>query len=115
MPFSNPLVVEQVGIIWKVHEPFVFSFNGEFIYVPQGFETDFASVPRPFRFIVPKSGKYNQAAVVHDFVYIHLTHIYTKEQADLMFLEGMKELGVNKFKRYIMYYSVKLFGKGNWK
>jgi hypothetical protein len=113
--FSDPLVVEQItGGIWELHEAFTFTWNGKEITVPEGFKTDFASVPRPFRSVIPKSGKYNQAAVVHDFIYIHQTERFTKKEADLIFLDGMKVLGVKKFKRCIMYIAVKYFGKGNW-
>jgi hypothetical protein len=115
MSFSNPLVVEQIsGGIWETHEAFTFTWNGTEIIVPEGFKTDFASVPRPFRMFVPKSGKYNQAAVVHDFIYVHQVERFTKQEADLIFLDGMKVLGVGRMKRTIMYYAVKYFGKGKW-
>jgi hypothetical protein len=84
------------------------------MYVPQGYVTDFASVPRPFRWLVPKSGKYNQAAVVHDYIYTNLYRTLTKDQADQIFFDAMQELGVVRWKRKLMYFAVRIGGRGNW-
>ena len=39
------------------------------ITVPAGFVTDFASTPRAIWAILPPTGRYQLAAVVHDFLY----------------------------------------------
>ncbi|EFQ2560931.1 DUF1353 domain-containing protein, partial [Salmonella enterica] len=36
----------------------------------------------------------------------------TKKEADLIFLDGMTVLGVPKWKRTVMYWAVRLFGRG---
>ena len=41
----------------------------ERIEVAEGFETDFASVPRLLWVVLPKWGKYGNAAMVHDWLY----------------------------------------------
>jgi hypothetical protein len=38
----------------------------------------------------------------------------TKREADLAFYEGMRILGVPKWKAYIMYKAASVFGKGNY-
>jgi len=39
-----------------------------------GFVTDFASIPRPLWWLLPKWGKYGKAAVIHDYLYRHKTY-----------------------------------------
>lgn len=84
------------------------------IVVPRGFISDGASVPRAFWSVFPPFGKYLEAAVVHDYIYVKLCHIYTKEQADSIFKELLEVLRISKLKRNIMYKVVSAFGKGNW-
>lgn len=82
------------------------------ITVPAGFVTDGASVPRLFWNIVPPYGRYLVAAIVHDYMY-ETAHNY-KGYADAVFLLNMERAGVKKWKRIVMYYAVKLFGRGNY-
>lgn len=82
------------------------------IEVPQGFETDFASVPRFFWRVVPPWGRYSPAAVVHDYLYS--TGKVSREDADRAFLTLMQRLGVPAWKRSIMYWAVRWFGGLAW-
>lgn len=82
------------------------------IEVPQGFETDFASVPRFFWRVVPPWGRYSPAAVVHDYLYS--TGKVSREDADRAFLTLMQRLGVPVWKRTIMYWAVRWFGGPAW-
>lgn len=86
--------------------------SADFIDVPEGFKTDFASVPRPFWSILPPDGDYSQAAVLHDFLYT--TKPRTRDAADKIFLEAMGVLGVDDWKRYIMFEAVHVFGQIAW-
>lgn len=80
--------------------------------VPAGFRTDYASIPRFFWRVFPPSGRYNRAAVVHDWLYIGKRG--DREQADRVFFEGMKALGVPAWKRSLMHRAVRLFGGRGW-
>lgn len=82
------------------------------ITVPKGFTTDLASVPWPASMFIPPDGRYNQAAVLHDYLY----SIQTRPRigCDRIFLEAMKILGVNVIKRLIMYKAVRLWGWLPW-
>lgn len=86
------------------------------IYVPQGFLTDGASVPNIFWVLIPPWGRYGAAAVVHDFLCEYLTvwvrGVPTKvdrEYADKIFLEAMTVLEVPEWKRTVMYYAVRTY------
>lgn len=72
--FINDLRVEYLdGKRWMVIEDFTFTYrrNGEqhVITIPKGFITDFASIPRWLWIIAGTVGKYNKAAVLHDYLY----------------------------------------------
>ncbi|EOH0861805.1 DUF1353 domain-containing protein, partial [Salmonella enterica subsp. enterica] len=38
----------------------------------------------------------------------------TKKEADKIFLDGMTVLGVPRWKRTVMYWAVRMFGRGNY-
>jgi len=84
------------------------------ISVPVGFVTDFASIPRIFRIIIPKLGRWNKAAVLHDFIY-QIGHSITRKMADRCFLGAMRDLGVAKWQRNLMYWAVRVGGWMAWR
>lgn len=116
--FTELLVVTPLpdGRKWVIMKDFSYAVGNEdseeVIYVPIGFVTDFASVPRPLWWLYPKWGKYGNAAVIHDYLY--WSQKYTKKKADLIFLEAMKVLGVNKITSFIMYKAVSWGGYFAW-
>lgn len=118
-PFMTPLKVElSDGDRWRLAEEFTFytetlSKNKVYFTVPKGFETDFASVPKIFLSFLRWRDKFNKAAVVHDWFYN--TKTISRKQADKIFLELMLVLGIEKYKAYIFYYIVRLFGWLRWK
>ena len=116
--FTTPLVGSwnDEMTIFTIAEPFVYYVgnlnSNDKIEVEVGFKTDFASIPTLFHFILHPVGPYGKAAVLHDYLYSK--GIRTKKEADLIFLEAMGVLKVPKHIRYIMYYAVKHFGRGNY-
>ena len=110
--FSGPLIVKQLpGYEWAVEQGFSFkSKDGIEVAIPPGFVTDLASVPRPLWWFISPAGKHSQACVVHDYLYDNA--IGTKKQADEIFFEALKELGVPRVRAWVMYLGVKLFGRG---
>lgn len=71
-----------------------------------------------------KLGKQNKAAVIHDYIYqnpmlgrqfeVGYT-IWSRKGADLCFLDGMRDLGVAKWKRTLMYWAVRVGGWASWR
>ncbi|EBH1518487.1 DUF1353 domain-containing protein [Salmonella enterica] len=114
--FTTPAILEMIGHYnWRVYEPFEFYLSddsSDVISVPAGFVTDLATVPRIFWILLPPDGKYAKAAIIHDYLYDNA--LRTKYEADRIFLDGMKVLGVPRWKRTIMYLAVRLFGRGNY-
>ena len=124
--FTTPLVVspQSDGRSWILWEDFTYHV-GEYpsnfvVWVPKGFRTDFASVPRPFWGLISPYGKQGKAAVLHDWLY-HMgrTEILnpeiTRKEADGIFLEAMQVLGVSRWRRQAMYWAVRLFAGRAWR
>ncbi len=117
--FTDVLLVSPVpdGRTWAIWKEFTYHVgelnSGETITVPLGFRTDFASVPSIFRFLVPRWGKYGKAAIVHDFCYWEQQ--YPRERADEIFREAMGVSGVARWRIFVMYRAVRLFGGRAWR
>lgn len=94
---------EQFGATWRIE-------------VPQGFVTDFASIPRWAWGIVggPADGKYRKIAVVHDLLY-RTVGLATRPQADAVLLEGMKVSGCSWRERTVIYSAVRIGGATSYK
>ncbi len=112
--FTTTLLVEPThnGDEWIIRKEFDyyvgFKGNSDTIHIPEGFVTDFASIPKALWTILPPFGRYSQAAVVHDWLCVYRTRS-SKETHDL-FLEMMTVLKVSKWKKYPMYWGVKCCG-----
>lgn len=111
--FLNKIIVKKIDSrLWMIYEDLEYITSKELITIPKGFMTDFASVPRIFWTIFPPDGAYTGAAIVHDFLYSIKDR--KRKEADDIFLEAMESLNVKYMHRYIMYYSVRLFGNIVW-
>lgn len=147
--FRTPLKVEVMegGKTFKLTYPFTYVWRwGKLrvkIRVPIGAVTDFASIPRGARLIIPKLGKHTKASVIHDELYrnhtVELAHqagttflilpkgltvyhvgdvikgVVTRELADIIFRDGMSDLSVVKWKYTAMFWAVRLFGWFAWR
>ena len=112
--FTDKLLVEPTddGTKWIIKRAFDYHVGNEFshdvIHIPEGYITDFASIPRVLWSVLPPFGRYSQAAVVHD--YLCDTRTRSSKETHDMFMEMMEVLGVSRWKRYPMYYGVKCCG-----
>lgn len=80
-----------------------------YLEVPAGFVSDFASVPFPLDRIISPFGWHAEAAIVHDWLYA-IGEPGNRRFADQLFFELMKEKGVNPYRRAIMYTAVRIGG-----
>lgn len=89
-------------------------------FVPAGFETDLASIPRVLWNVLPPIGKYDAAAVLHDFYYRNPRQLMrhgempTRSEADSVLNEAMGVLGVPAQQRWMIYLGVRLGGWRTW-
>lgn len=102
------------GEFWVVTQPLAYPVpdSDAVIIIPEGFVTDFASIPRIFWTIFPRHGEYTTAAIVHDFLY--WDQKCTREQADNLFDLVMRDAEVSMASRYAIYGAVRLGGGLAW-
>lgn len=97
---------------WEVMDGFRYAVGSldaptELIEVPSGFQFDGASVPLPFRMLVPMAHPdYIQAAALHDWM-LESGH-YTRRHCDQVFHEALGVLGMLGLWRGAMYAAVRV-------
>ena len=94
--FLSALVVRDLGNGRHVRlvQPFVYQRrDGTALNVPVGFITDYASIPRPARYLLPSFGKYNFAAVLHDYAFrVDSVPVFASSaEADRLMKEAMED------------------------
>ena len=126
--FTTPLHVSPTdnGKNWELTRAFTFrigsKYSNQYIRVPQGFVTDFASIPKCLIWLLPDWAKFNKAPVLHDYLYrnkVIMGEIITRKQADDIFLEAMLINWRGYPKRFFVanveYYAVRIFSWLAWR
>jgi hypothetical protein len=129
--FDSRLRVEQVGSgTWRLTAPLVWTgTQGDTFTVPEGFVTDFATVPRVLVWKTLPYGAYTRAAVLHDFLLVELARwservergevvatgtdlpevpLADSHDCDGIFRRVMEDLGVPWLTRWEMWAAVRL-------
>ena len=108
MPFDSDVVVRELDAVrWRLVEALVYTGAKESFTVPAGFETDFASVPTAFGWLLPRSGRYTKAAVLHDYLCKESkAGRFDRDDADGIFRRTMRELDVPFLRRWLMWAAV---------
>jgi hypothetical protein len=88
--------------------------DGACVIVPEGFNSDLASVPRGLWNLIPPWGPYADAAVVHDFLY-QTQLIKPRSFVDSIFLEAMAVKQCRWAQRWVIYLGVRVGGWVTWK
>lgn len=112
------------GQKWRVIDGFTYWLNSiEYVTIPTGFVTDFASIPRPLKVLWPSpGGPWDLPAVVHDYLYKYAlvrcingrTRTITREQADHELNAGMELQHTRFTARRCIYRGVRLGGWVAW-
>lgn len=113
--FRTSLIVQDdFGLPYVLYIPLVYdsALLNQTIVVDMGFDTDLASIPAAVWGLLAKSGRYDRAAVVHDWLYRH--NGVTRGQADSVLNEAMGVLKVNGLKRRLIYWAVRAGGWKGW-
>ncbi len=86
--------------------------SGMRVVVPAGFVTDYASVPPELMPTLGRNQSFQDAAVVHDFLY--WTQPVSRSFADQIFEKAMIESGVRTWPRSPMSIIVRMRGESAW-
>lgn len=108
MPFisDRPLTVEVVDDrLWALTHDLLYQGRDDVFLVKAGFVTDFATVPRVFWWLVPRTGRHGPAAVLHDFLCV--TAPVSRRDADGVFRRALGELGTPVILRWLLWTGVR--------
>lgn len=86
--------------------------SGRPIVVPVGFETDFASIPRPLQGILDADNDVAPAATIHDFLYSSMLRI--RSEADSLFFQALRANGVGWLRARLLWAGVRSGGWTRW-
>lgn len=112
--FLDDVVVRQHNSrYWKTENILRYKGNRETFTVPKGTITDFASIPRIFWNLIPPTGTYAAAAVLHDYLYA--TGIVSRKDADGIFRRAMKSSGTKTYLRLLMWFGCRAGGWCAWR
>ncbi|GAA0427014.1 hypothetical protein GCM10008969_58230 [Pseudomonas veronii subsp. inensis] len=96
---------------WEVILPLAYTTrDGRQIIVPIGALSDLASFPPVVRGVLDAQCP----TAIHDYIYTHLTHRFTKQEADRIFYEALLEEGTRQALAWTMWQAVRIGGRGAW-
>jgi hypothetical protein len=120
-------VMKEGRVVWELLQHLAFFLywarSDDAIIVPAGFLTDLASIPRLARGLVPVSGSFNRAAIIHDWLYKnkgagipenYRAGLDLRAKSDHIFNEAMRAAGVSTPMRLAMFSAVRLGGWAGW-
>jgi Protein of unknown function (DUF1353) len=110
--FQSTLEVAHVdGERWRLTKPLVWQGRWQYIVIRSGFETDFASIPKPVRWLLDNAGRNAEAAVLHDAVWRESKRPDSRIDpwlADGIFRRALHETGSPALTRGLMWFAVRL-------
>lgn len=126
--FPNP-AVKYIGDNWLLAEDCIYTTNDGFtIIAKSGFLTDLASIPRIFWALIASFELSITAPVFHDLIYRSAGEvtppdgevtpagkIFTRQEADDIFLELMTRAKIPYWKRNVAYLAVRHFAESSWR
>ena len=113
-PFARPL--------FTLMSPVWFEVDERLMRIPEGVQTNFASVPRLLLAVLPPHGCWREPAAVHDGLYGQQAQRFDartstwvplrvgRAWADEVFLALMESVNVRPYGRFPMYWAVRCFG-----
>lgn len=111
MPFiSDELSVRSVDDdTWELLVALVYQGRDERFVVPVGFRTDFASVPQAVQWLVPTTGRYTRATVLHDWLCGEplVSGQLSSHDVDGLLRRVLREEGVPLVRRRVMWAGVR--------
>lgn len=100
--------VELVGRrSWRLSRPLIYrAGSGELFTAPNGFVTDFASEPWPFRGVLARRTRTARSAALHDWLIA--ARLVPRRRADRIFHEALLHEGLGRGVAAVFYLAVRL-------
>lgn len=104
------------GNILTLAEPVTITWQGRFIAIPAGFESDGVSTPRFLWSTISPAidNRTIRAGVAHDFIYREQPDGWTRADADAMFYDLCRADGLCWWTAQKAYWGLRLFGGATW-
>ena len=119
--YKTPPLVEFMrsnssGDTLKLRRNMTYYIAGKTIVIPKGFSCDGMSVPRCLWSLVSPMihPATIAAAILHDWLYRKTSHSFTRKQADQFFYLLMRKCKFSRWRAWLAYLGVRLFGGGSW-
>ncbi len=106
---------------YELAEDASFEYFGEMVVMEEGFQSDFASIPRLLWTFIPPHGLGAIPSVKHDWIYDNRygQEIYgaygARLLADLTFLLDCLAEGMPETQAYLMFHAIRTFGEPFWR
>ncbi len=115
MPEAPRTVGFVEGTLFSTTQPYTWRIGSTLlkIIIPEGFVTDYASIPRNLQGFLRSQDRYSRAALIHDYLY--WSQLCSREQSDNLFLIAMIESGVPWVQRKPIYEAVRRAGGTAWR
>lgn len=110
MPFTTPLLVRRVDpATWELVAPLSYQGRVDHWTIPSGYRTDFATVPWFVQWLIPRTGTWTLAAVLHDWLITDgiPAGLVTSRQTDGVFRRVLREESVDPVRRWLMWAAVR--------
>ena len=108
--FVEPIYVLTKPISWIPNDDQKSKYQR--VDVPEGFVTDFASIPRAFWSLLRPDGEYTYPAIVHDYLY--WTQSRSRVDSDNILKFGMEDFKIDSSTIWTIEKGVRLGGKVAW-
>lgn len=91
------------------------------VVAPKGLISDFSSIPKWIRWLIPKMGRQNRSSVIHDSLYKYGRRIWndpstkiSQEVADLIYKKLMEHRKVALWNRWAQWKGLRIGGSKQW-
>ena len=109
---NDPVVLVKDDNTFVLVEDFIVKCYDETLIIPQGFVTDFASVPRIPVVFTLFAGRAKKSAILHDYLYEQ--RLFDRKTCDDLFLCAMEAEKLARWIRNSMYVGVRLGGASRY-
>jgi hypothetical protein len=113
MPFADRMVTLQTvdGRLWRLTGPLLYHGATQDFEVPAGYLSDLATVPSIVQWLVPTSGTYFRAAILHDYLITDVLEAVplaiSSTDIDGIFRRIMREEDVSTVRRWLIWTGVR--------
>lgn len=106
---NQPCIIPVKNFTYRTCSPLYVNVDGTLIIIPTDFETDLASIPRPFwNILPPQQTNFVGPAILHDYLYS--VKVFSRKTSDDILYRALLGGGARLSTSGIMWSAVRIFG-----